>query len=243
MAVGNQSRRGTPESVRIDWRRVEFWLQQSLRHLDFRGKTVLDVGAGDGLFSCYIALHGAAIVVALEPELEGSARHSRATLLERVEALRPHNVTCLADRLQDYAGPSREFDVILAHNVINHLDERAVVALHRDEAARTSYRKLLGKLYELLKPGGVFVMADCARTNFFSWLGIRNPLARTIEWRKHQNPELWMRLLDDVGFEQAELHWTYPRRLRALGPLLDNRFISFLMTSHFVLHVRRPALP
>src|SRR6266702_4733960 len=29
---------------------LEFWMRQSLRDLDFRGKTVLDVGAGNGLF-------------------------------------------------------------------------------------------------------------------------------------------------------------------------------------------------
>ncbi len=222
------------------WERVEFWLRQSLRDLEFTGKAVLDIGAGDGLFSCYMALHGAARVVALEPELAGAGRHARMTLIERVQALQLNNVIGLADTFQDYAGSSREFDVIVAHDVINHLDEHAVAALHRDPRARASYAALLTKLYELLKPGGVLVMADCARDNLFAWLGVRNPVAPTIEWVKHQNPDLWMGLLHEAGFERAELHWTYPRRLRMFGRLLDSRVMAFLMESHFVLHARRP---
>ncbi len=232
-----------PDLPDVRWGRVEFWLRQSLRDLDFFGKAVLDVGAGDGLFSCYIALQDATRVVALEPELEGSRTHPRRALLDRVAALRLRNVVCLPETFQAYAGRGGEFDVILVHNAINHLDEQAVVVLHRDEGARASYRALLRKFYQLLKPGGVLVIADCARANLFGWLRMRNPVARMIEWHKHQNPELWIRLLHDVGFDGTELHWTYARRLRVLGRLLDNRFISFLMASHFVLHVHRPASP
>jgi SAM-dependent methyltransferase len=230
-----------PDVSGVRWSRVEFWLRQSLRDLDFRGKAVLDVGAGDGLFSCYMALQGAARVVSLEPELDGSVTNPRRTLLARVQALHLDNVTCFSDPFQDYAGPECEFDVIVAHNVINHLDEGAVAVLHRDEDARASYRALLRKFYELLKPGGVVVIADCARANIFPWLGLPNPIASTIEWSKHQDPDLWVRLLRDVGFGAPDLHWTYPRRLSAFGRFLDNRFMSFLMQSHFVLHVHRPA--
>jgi SAM-dependent methyltransferase len=230
-----------PDVPGVRWSRVEFWLRQSLRDLNFRDKAILDVGAGEGLFSCYMALHGAARVVALEPELDGSGKHPRMTLLARTAALRLDNVICLGDTFQEYTGLGGEFDVILAHNAINHLDEHAVAALHREERARASYRALLSKFYELLKPGGVFVLADCARANLFAWLGLRNPVAPMIEWHKHQNPELWMRLLRDVGFDHTELHWTYPRRLRVLGGILDNRLVSFVMASHFVLHARRSA--
>jgi SAM-dependent methyltransferase len=239
MHNATERRVSMPDLPDVRWSRVEFWIRQSLRDLDFRGKQVLDVGAGGGLFSCYMALQGAARVVALEPELEGSALHPRRTLLERVDMLGLTNVVGLANTFQEYAAPGSAFDVILVHNAINHLDEEAVVALHRSEDARASYRALLGKIYELLKPGGVVVIADCARANLFAWLGIRNPVASMIEWDKHQNPNLWVRLLRDVGFDEFELHWTYPRRLRILGAILDNWFMSFLMQSHFVLHAHR----
>ena len=232
--------RPLPAGSDVDWGRVEFWLRQALRDIDFDGLSVLDIGAGDGIFSCYMALEGAGSVVALEPELDGSNNDARSTLLRRVANLGLSNVTCLPETFQAYAGPPGAFDVVLAHNVVNHLDEDAVSVLHESEQAREVFRGLLRRMGELLRPGGVLVLADCARSNFFGRLGLRNPVSPTIEWHKHQNPELWIRILGEAGLGETALHWTYPRRLRMLGPLLDNRIASYLCDSHFVVHARRP---
>ena len=228
-----------PASSDVDWKRVEFWLRQALRQIDFQGLDVLDIGAGDGIFSCYIALQGASLVVALEPELDGSSSEVRAALLRRAADLGLANVTCLPQTFQQYDGPAGTFDVVLAHNVVNHLDENAVSVLHRSKPAEELFRGLLRRMHDLLRPGGMLVLADCARANLFAHLGLRNPLAPTIEWHKHQNPDLWIRLLEESGLAVSEVHWTYPRRLRMLGSLLDNRVAGYLGDSHFVIHAHR----
>jgi SAM-dependent methyltransferase len=233
--------RGLPDLADLRWSRVEFWLRQALRDIEFHNLAVLDIGAGDGVFSCYMALQGASHVVSLEPELDGSRSQAHAVLARRVRELNLAQIHHESATFQEFTGAEGSFDVVLAHNVINHLDEEAVVVLHEGGRARSRYQELVAKMYRLLKPDGTLVLADCAPANLFPRLGLRNPIARSIEWHKHQNPEVWMDLLTEVGFERTELHWTYPRRLRAFGALLDNRVASYLGYSHFVIHAYRGA--
>jgi ribosomal protein L11 methylase PrmA len=50
---------------RENWR---FYLDYLFRGVDFAGRTMIDVGAGDGMFSFYAACAGATKVVSLEPK-------------------------------------------------------------------------------------------------------------------------------------------------------------------------------
>jgi SAM-dependent methyltransferase len=224
--------------------RADFWIQQSLRQIPLNGKTVLDVGAGTGSFTCYMAKHGAKQVVALEPDLDGSGDgKGLAALARRVEGLGLTNVTWQGDTFQSYEAGNSRFDIVLLHAVINHLDEAAVAVAHEAEWARDRYRELLKKAYRMLAPGGTLIIADAARDNLFPKLGLRNPFAPTIEWTKHQNPELWTVLLQQAGFEKIRLSWATPKRLRSIGAFLNNRGAAFMLHSHFVLHANRPGSP
>ena len=221
--------------------RADFWIQQSLRQIPLSGKTVLDVGAGTGSFTCYMARQGAKQVVALEPDLDGSGDgKGLAALARRVEGLGLNNVTYRRDTFQSYEAGNGQFDIILLHAVINHLDEAAVEVAHEAEWARERYRELLEKAYRMLAPGGTLIIADAARDNLYPKLGLRNPFAPTIEWNKHQNPKLWTTLLRQAGFEKIRLSWATPKRLRSIGALLNNRAAAFVLHSHFVLHATRP---
>jgi hypothetical protein len=75
--------------------------------------------------------------------------------------------------------------VVIMFNVINHLDEDAVVVLHQDPVAFERYVTLLKNLHFRMRPGGWIVVADCARANFWPRLGLGSPFARSIEWHKH----------------------------------------------------------
>jgi SAM-dependent methyltransferase len=157
------------------------------------------------------------------------------TLVNAVQGL---GVTCLNQTFQAYR-TDRRFDTVLLNAVINHLDEAAVQQAHRHEWARDRFRHLLWKAHDLLKPGGTLVIADCARSNLYPLLGLKNPFAPRIEWHKHQNPGLWMALLRDVGFGTTRLTWTTPTRLRYLGRLVKSWPAAFCLYSHFVIHARR----
>ena len=101
---------------------------------------------------------------------------------------------------QAFEPARKQFDIILLHNSINHLDETACINLLGDEASRTIYLNMCSKLSALASSGAKLIVCDCSRYNFFALLGIKNPFAPTIEWHKHQAPEIWVDLLSQVGF-------------------------------------------
>ncbi len=219
---------------------VRFYVKYLFKGIDFTGKTMLDVGAGDGRFSYYAACAGASRVVSLEPEAAGSGT-GRVDKFKRLASLVDQpQVEFVPVPLQEYTHEDGLFDVLLLHASINHLDEEACVRLHEDPAAQETYLGIFRILASLARPGGVLIVTDCARRNLFGDLGVRNPIARTIEWHKHQSPELWAELLTRVGFVRPDIRWTTFNTLRSPGRLLlGNRVAAYCLTSSFRLAMER----
>jgi SAM-dependent methyltransferase len=212
--------------------------------IDFRGKTVLDVGSGAGWGSFYAAAAGAKRVVGLEPEAQGSrgAMLDTAALIRDALDLR-ETVEFVPTPLQD-AHLSEPFDVVMMINSINHLDEASCIVLDKNDEARAEYTKLLSPVTDLCRPGGKLLITDCTNRNLFGDIGIRSPLAPTIEWEKHQPAHVWADLFSSMGFERPEIAWTPHPRLGRLGKLLAmHRWLAYLSLSHFRLTLTRSAAP
>ncbi len=208
--------------------------------VNFTGRRVLDVGGGIGTCSFLAALGGATDVLCLDPEEDGATAGTGATFRELVRALDVENTRIEPATLQSLEAPAARFDVVVLHNSINHLDEQACIDYQRSEQARNSYRACFEKLAHITAPGGDLVIADCTSRNLFPLLGFRHPISRSIEWEKHQPPEVWAEALQRVGFERPEIRWTSYSRLGRLGwTLTANRWAAFLLTGHFVLRMKR----
>ena len=209
--------------------------------VDLRGATVLDVGAGSGYSSFYAACAGAELVVSLEPEAAGSQAGVRHAFERGVSALGLPGVHLVPETLQAYDPRGQLFDVVLLDASINHLDEEACMRLRDDSAARATYADVFGKLVGMSRPGARLIVVDCGRRNLFPALGLRNPIARSIEWDKHQEPQLWATLLTEAGFRNLRLRWLSFNTLRRPGRLvLGNRLAAFFLTSAFCLTMERP---
>ncbi len=219
---------------------LRYYVRYLFSGVSLQGRRVLDIGAGVGLFGFYAASAGAARVVCLEPEAAGSTRGVRAVFDEVARALDLTNATMQSHTLQDFDAAGEQFDVVFLHNAINHLAEDSCVRLHRDEEARQIYREIFSKLSALTADGGTIIAADCARRNFFGDLGLRNPVASSIEWHKHQSPRLWAAMLADAGFSRPVIRWTSLNSLRGPGRLLlGNRVAAYFLTSAFCLRMSK----
>lgn len=207
--------------------------------VDFAGKSMLDIGGGGGTHSYYAACRGARRVLCLEPEAEGHVGHANDSFEQLGRMLGRDNAELRSIPLQALQ-TDEQFDVVLLHNSVNHLDEPACVTLLDDAAARASYRAIFARLAALTKKGGRLILCDATRSNFYALLGLTNPFSRTIEWDKHQAPETWAGLLEEVGFGERSIGWWSPNRLGAIGDvLLANRAAAYFLKSEFWLKMQR----
>lgn len=220
---------------------LQQYLDVLFRDIDFTGRSFLDIGGGTGLFTHYAAWRGASRAVCLEPEDDGSTSGASVEFANLASALNVSDRVALDNRLfQDYT--DEQFDIVLLHNSINHLDEPACVDLLVSDEARKTFIDLFIKLHSMVADDGDLIACDCGRRNFFGDLGIKNPVMPTIEWEKHQEPKVWAELLEEAGFETKRISWNTFNSLGRFGPALFGYFIpSYFTLSHFRLQMKKAA--
>ena len=200
------------------------------------GAHVLEVGCGTGAWAIWAALHGADRVVGIEPEAQGSTANVLAMFKQTIELLGLSGKVLATDQyLHRLPLQKQQFDVVVMFNVINHLDEDAVVVLHQEPAAFERYVTILQNLRLRLRPKGWVVVADCARTNLWPRLGLASPFARSIEWHKHQNPHTWINVFEHAGFRHFDLRWS---PLQPFPRLTAHWLVQYITCSLFVLRFR-----
>lgn len=213
-----------------------FYLGYLFEGVVLKGKKVIDIGAGPGTYGLYAAINGAAEVVCLEPEAEGSRTGFIAKFKKIAAELGLKNIKMLPLTFQQYQAEGKKYDIVLLHHSINHLNEPACIDLLDNQESQNIYRGLFGELAALTADRGKLIVTDAARRNFFHDIKLRNPFTPTIEWHKHQQPETWAALLAETGFYQPKISWTSPSQLHTLGRVfLGNKVASYFLHSHFRL--------
>ncbi|OGI32307.1 MAG: hypothetical protein A2271_03130 [Candidatus Moranbacteria bacterium RIFOXYA12_FULL_35_19] len=217
---------------------MKFYLKNLFNEIDLRDKNILDIGAGAGAYTSYMALNGAKKVIGLEPEIEGSRSNYISKFNELKEGLNLDNVFLKPLTFQSFENNEEKFDVILLHHSINHLDEDACINLNNSNEAKNTYEKIFNKLYEMSSNDADIIVADCSNKNFFSFLGVKNIFSPTIEWHKHQAPEKWTEIMEKVGYKIIKIEWVVP--FRTIGKIfLGNKYCSYFIHSHFVIYAKK----
>lgn len=220
---------------------LQFQMDTLFRGIDFKNKKMLDIGGGCGIYSFYAAYKGASSVVCLEPEADGSSSGVTRDFLKLKKLLECDNVELRPQTLQELEPESETFDVILLHDSINHLDEKACVNLLNEPESKAKYQSIFSNVYSLSNSGAKLIICDCSRFNFFALIKIRNPFCSMIEWHKHQAPEVWANLLSLVGFTNPRIRWSTFNRLRNFGRIVaGNKIVAYFFKSHFCLAMDKP---
>jgi SAM-dependent methyltransferase len=214
---------------------------QLFRDIDFRNKTMLEIGCGKGIFCLWAALHGAVETVGLEPMAEGCYDSSECHQAFRsmAQQLELPQARILPLTVQAFDGEKNYFDVVLSVASINHLDEKSCVALGESAAAVAEYQNIFRNIAAMMRPGGKLIIMDAARHNIFGDLGIRNPMSPNIEWFKHQQPQFWAEMLGKCGFANPDIRWSSGKLLRYAGVRSIPRALSYLGQSIFRLEMTR----
>jgi hypothetical protein len=149
----------------------------------------------------------------------------------------PENNVQLIQKLLHEVDQPEEFDFILMLNCINHIGEDLLRKDSFNESDYLNYQDEMGKIWSRLKKGGTLVVSDCSNHNFWGNLGIKNPIAPTIEWNIHRPPEFWRAMLEGLGARHLRTRRTARREFGMFGKfLLANSLCSFFLDSGFVSH-------
>ena len=224
----------TEKGIYPNKKNLKLHLTNIFSKIDFKNKKVLDIGGGSGVHSSYAAVRGAAKVDCLEPEFDGSHEGMKENFEELQRIIGATNVELHSVTFQDYETKISDYDLILTYNVVNHLNEEACQTLQSSQDSRDKFVRMFMKCSSMLKQGGMMLVADCGRRNFFGDLGIYNPFANDIDWKIHQEPKFWLNLMEKAGFKRLNIHWSTFNSLGRLGKFLfGNRLFSYLTFSHF----------
>jgi SAM-dependent methyltransferase len=223
--------------------RPHVWLRNNaslFEDVALDGASVIDIGSGAGWASAYAAVAGARRVVSVEPQADGSGSDMLETAAALRRELRLEKIIEIVPKAIEEAGITDKFDIVLVNNAVNHIHEEACAILDRDPEARAVYAPFFQQLADSCVDGGALLVADCTNRNFFGDFGFKSPIVPTIDWRIHQPPEVWARLLESFGFTDPKISWTPLARTGWVGRLFGrNRFAAYFINSHFRLKMTR----
>lgn len=204
------------------------------------GASLIDIGSGAGWASAYAAVAGARRVLSVEPQADGSGSYMLATAAAVRDELGLGDVIEIVPKTIEEAGITETFDIVLVNNAVNHIHEEACAVVDRDPEAQAVYAPFFQQLADSCVDGGTLVVTDCTNRNFFGDLGMKSPIVPTIEWRIHQPPQIWGRLLEPYGFSNPSINWIPLARSGWVGRIFGrNRFAAYFTNSLFRLRMTR----
>lgn len=215
-----------------------YFRDQVFNGVDTENKKLIDIGGGNGLASIWSLMEGGckeALVV--DPLSDGS----NSFMFEQFQSMKTASgvdgrLQFFIGKLSDLNSERNNFDIALMHNSVNHINEKMTPLLMVSERAREAFLNEFKSIRSRMTDNGILIISDCSNRNFFGDMGIKNPIAPTINWTVHQSPNVWSPLIEASGFKHLKTTWTTRRELGRVGhAILGNKVGAYLTNSHFAM--------
>ncbi len=202
--------------------------------VNLKTKSLLDLGGGNGIASFFAAHSDNSCRCTIVDPFEDGSNTLMITQYEKLSKVYG-NAVKLHKGYVESLPIDEKFDIILMHNSINHIGEEIIADIVSSQKYWKEFSARLEPIIMRAKKGATIIVADCSNKNFWNDLGIKNPLAPTIEWNLHQPPRVWQKMLENFRCKHLRTNWTSRREFLFLGKfLLANKFLSYFTDSHFV---------
>eukprot|EP00762_Andalucia_godoyi_P003383 ANDGO_06594.mRNA.1 Sarcosine/dimethylglycine N-methyltransferase len=166
-----------------------------------RGNKVLDIGAGYGGASRYLASVHSVPVVCLNLAAAQNTRNQEMNYAENLHSL----VTVVEGNFESLPFPDASFSVVWSQDAILHSDKK---------------EKVFSEVSRVLRPGGVFVFSDIVATDHADEDRLK-PLLQRIHLSQFGSDSTYKRIALDVGLEwkqtrplpqNAQMHYARVRQ-------------------------------
>tara|TARA_B100001109_G_C18852825_1_gene470180 strand:- start:1627 stop:2361 length:735 start_codon:yes stop_codon:yes gene_type:complete len=203
--------------------------------INLENKEILDLGGGNGIASFH-ALNkcSSCNCFVVDPIEEGSNKLMVAQFNEMKKNFKPGRIFYHRDFI-DTLDNHLKFDIVLMHNSINHIGEDIIDEIEFNKHKYQEYLSRIDTITKRLKKDGLLIIADCGSKNFWNNLNLKDPFAPSIDWSLHKEPEIWRKMIEEIGHQHIDTYWTSRKEFGKLGKLLfANRFLSYFIGRHFV---------
>lgn len=213
-----------------------YHLQEKIKGIDVKDKTILEVGCGKGFVSLWLAsLGGAKEVVALdESEGIGSEKGVLAFSENTVKDFDIKNIKVVKSDIMKNSFPDNSFDIIIANNALHHVIEGGYIS--RNPTTKSQYIRLFSELRRLLKPNGTLVLGEFSRRSIWRYIKLRY---RQIDWEIHPTLKEWILVIKLAGFRKTNFKYTGPYILRRFELLLSNPVSQSLISPTFNIYAQK----
>ncbi len=202
--------------------------------VNLKNKSLLDLGGGNGIASFFAAHSDKSCKCTIVDPFEDGSNTLMNTQYKVLSKLYGNAVKLHKGYIESLP-TDEKFDLILLHNSINHIGEDIIADIESSQEHWKEFSSRLEPIIMKAKKGATIIVADCSNRNFWNDLGVKNPLAPTIEWHLHKPPRVWQKMLEKFECKHLRTKWTSRRELLFFGKfLLANKFLGYFTTSHFV---------
>lgn len=211
-----------------------FILKYIFEGISLKNKSLLDLGGGNGIASFFASHSDKSCRCTIVDPFEDGSNTLMSNQYKELSKVY-NNTVKLHMGYVETLPKDEKFDLILMHNSINHIGEDIIIDIQYNQNHWKKFSLRLESILMRAKKGAKIIVADCSSKNFWNDIGVKNPLAPTIEWHLHQPPHVWKEMIEKFNFTRLSTKWTSRRELLLFGKiLLAHRLISYFTESHFV---------